>query len=332
MEFTSPLPFEDHYCFLDIGIHLRTDFSDLFNFLQNSYSRFRTGASQAEHELQIITKSNALPCQVLVQSQNHQYQIFKTTQGFVLNNKNLELGTETAVRVNNGQIDPISYSEILATLDNNRSEDDQEYLFSLVQMALLNTLTYLMPQHHLLHGAALTWHNEGLILAGDSGCGKSSLSLALVKHGCQFLSDDVAGLNLITHQIEPFPRSLNLRQRGLSLLHRLLKTQAITPGPIDIEALFPNSIGNSSPLCHLFLLKGIHQQPNIKPVPKRQAIWQTLRFSHVPVTDPTKTLWQLAPLINRIPCYELIVGELDSTAALICHWLEKSRYDAAHTK
>ena len=328
MEFTSPLPFEDHYCFLDIGIHLRTDSSDLLNFFQNSYSRFRTYASQAEHEFQIITKSNALPCQVLIQSQNHQYQIFKTTQGFVFNDNNLESGTETAVRFNNGQIAPISYFEILATLDNNRSEDDQEYR-SLVQMALLNTLTSLMPQHHLLHGAALTWHNEGFILAGDSGCGKSSLSLALVKHGCQFLSDDIASLNLITHQIEPFPRRLNLRQRGLSLLHHLLKTQTITPGPVDIEALFPNSIGSSSPLCHLFLLKGIHKQPDIKPIPKRQAIWQTLRFSHAPVTYPTKTLWQLAPLINRIPCYELIIGELDSTAVLIQHWLEKNRYDAA---
>jgi len=313
------LPFEDHYRFLDVSIRICTDSRDLLSLLHNSYARFRTHTSQ--HELRIITKPNTLSCQILIESQNHQYQLFKTTQGLVFLDKNLKSGTTTVVRFNREQIYPISSSEILSTLDDRRSEDDPVRFFSLIQIALLKTLSLLMPQHHLLHGAALTWHNQGFILAGNSGYGKTSLSLALVKQGCQFLSDDIANLNLTTHHIEPFPRCLNLRQHGLPLLRHLLKTKEINPGPIDIETLFPNSIGNASPLRHLFLLKGIQRQPKIQPVSKRQAIWHTLQLSHIPVTQPAQMLWQLAPLFNQIRCYELIVGELESTAALIRHWL-----------
>jgi hypothetical protein len=328
------LPFEDGYRFLDIEIRICTDSQDLLSLFQDSYPRFRINISRAEHEFQVITKPNHLPCRVAIQSQNHQYMVFKTTQGFVFSEKNLQeqSGTEKMVRFEKGQLYPISHSETLRILDNNHSQGDQEHLFAYVQMALLRTLATLMPQHHLLHGAAVTWHNDGIILAGASGQGKSSLSLALVKHGFKFLSDDIAGLNLTTQTVEPFPRSLNLRQRGLPILRHLLKVKEITHGPIDIEALFPNSLCSTSPLRHLFLLKGIQSQPKIKPIPKRQAIWQALQLSHTPVTHPAKMLWQLAPLFNQIHCYELIVGELDPTAVLIRHWLEENRYDSTQTR
>jgi len=325
------LPFKDNYRFLDIGIRICTDSQEVLSFFQGSYPRFRLKVSRAEHDFRVITKPSHLPSRIAIQSQTHQYLVFKTTQGFVFSETNLKSGTDKMVRFKKGQLYHISPSETLSILDNNQSQGDQEHLFSFVQMALLRTIATLMPHRHLLHGAALTWHKNGLILAGAAGQGKSSISLALVKHGLKFLSDDIACLNLTTQTVEPFPRSLNLRQRGLPILRNLL-TEEITHGAIDIEALFPNSVGSTSPLRHLILLKGFQSQPELKPIPKRQAIWQALRLSHTAVTHPTKMLLQLAPLFNQIHCYELIMGELDPTAALIRHWLEENRYDSTQTR
>lgn len=53
-------------------------------------------------------------------------------------------------------------------------------------------LTILGPSAGLtpLHCACVAWKGSGLLLAGESGAGKSSLSLALAQSGFDFLSDD----------------------------------------------------------------------------------------------------------------------------------------------
>jgi hypothetical protein len=316
-----PLPFEDSFRFIEINVQIRSDSNELLRFFKRTYARFHINVPHAEHEFRVIMKPKHSPCQVAIQSHNHHYLVFKTTQGFVFNEKNLESGAEKMVRFDGGPPYPISLSETLSTLDN--SEGDPKQLFSFVQMALLRTLAILMPQHYLLHGAAVSWHEEGLIFAGASGRGKSSLSLALVKHGFKFLSDDVSCLNLSNHQIEPFPRCLNLRRHGLPLLQNLLKKINLTQGAIDIEAIFPNSVGSTCPLRYLFLLKGFQSEPEIKHIPKRQALWQALPLSHTPVIHPAKALLRLAPLLNQVRCYELAVGELDATVALIQDWVER---------
>ena len=73
-----------------------------------------------------------------------------------------------------------------------------------------NTLTR-VRSHLLFHAAALSWCGKGVILAADSGCGKTTLTLALVRHGFKFLSDEVAALALKNGELVPYPRSLSVR-------------------------------------------------------------------------------------------------------------------------
>jgi len=327
---SHPLPFEDSFRFIEINVRIRSDSQDLLRFFKSSYARFHTNIPRAEHDFRVIMKPKDSPYRVAIYSPHHQSKVFKTTQGFVFNEKNIQSGAEEMVMFNGGQLDPISLTETLNLLDN--AEGDPKQLFSFVQIALLRSLAILMPQHYLLHGAAVSWHDNALIFAGASGRGKSSLSLALVKHGFKFLSDDVSCVNLSNLMIEPFPRSLNLRQHGLPLLQNLLKAEKInlTQGAIDIETLFPNSIGKTCPLRYLFLLKGFQKKPEIKPIPKRQSLWQTLPLSHTPVSHPAKALLRLAPLFNQIQCYNILVGELDATVALIQQFLEGNQYESSH--
>ncbi|MDB5705676.1 MAG: HPr kinase [Sphingomonas bacterium] len=48
----------------------------------------------------------------------------------------------------------------------------------------------------VLHGSAIAHEGAGIVLIGDSGQGKSTLTAALIEQGAQFLTDDIVALGL----------------------------------------------------------------------------------------------------------------------------------------
>lgn len=85
---------------------------------------------------------------------------------------------------------------------------------------LRNTLEQIRS-HLLFHAATLSRRGKGIILAADSGCGKTTLTLALVRQGFKFLSDEVAALSLKDGKLTPYPRCLLLRMGTLQIFQQL---------------------------------------------------------------------------------------------------------------
>jgi hypothetical protein len=84
----------------------------------------------------------------------------------------------------------------------------------LYQRFLATVLLHVEP-HAVFHGAALVDRaGGGLVLAGPSGHGKSSLSLALVERGFGFLGDDYAPVDLASGTVWPFPRTASVHPGG----------------------------------------------------------------------------------------------------------------------
>ena len=69
-----------------------------------------------------------------------------------------------------------------------------------------------------LHAAALVSADGVLLLAGRSGCGKSTVSAALLSAGWQYLSDDTILLSSASLNVVPMPYSLGLKRGSWSLL------------------------------------------------------------------------------------------------------------------
>ena len=70
---------------------------------------------------------------------------------------------------------------------------DRQFIGYYFLEAIANyTLTqlYLTP----VHGACVAWRGRGVLLCGDSGAGKSSISFACARRGWTFLSDDATCL------------------------------------------------------------------------------------------------------------------------------------------
>ncbi|HEX2999006.1 MAG TPA: hypothetical protein VHR86_02050, partial [Armatimonadota bacterium] len=126
----------------------------------------------------------------------------------------------------------------------------------LTHALLFSTLASRVRSHWLLHAAALSTANGGVLLAGSSGAGKTTLALALAQRGFGWHSDEVAALARNNGCLESFPRMALLRPGTLRLLPQL--HGAIQPWPLHeddaIGCWQPVIIGQPSPLRYVFLL------------------------------------------------------------------------------
>ena len=63
-----------------------------------------------------------------------------------------------------------------------------------------------------LHAAAIEWQGTALLLAAESGSGKSTTTWGLLHHGFQYLSDELSPVDLNTMRVFPYPHALCLKQ------------------------------------------------------------------------------------------------------------------------
>ncbi len=72
-----------------------------------------------------------------------------------------------------------------------------------------------------LHGSSFVYRNKGIMLCGESGAGKSSLTAAFCKDGSAFLTDDVSPLTFNDHipYILPLSDRIKLWQDSLEQLY-----------------------------------------------------------------------------------------------------------------
>ena len=125
--------------------------------------------------------------------------------------------------------------------------------------AILNAVTARVRSHYLFHAAGLAapagGTQAGVILAGGSGLGKTTLTLALAAQGApgapgyRAYSDDVAAVGRDDGQLYPFPRRLGVREpNGAPGEKRLLDIDEIAPYGSQQTA--------SCPARFLFVLTG----------------------------------------------------------------------------
>jgi len=111
--------------------------------------------------------------------------------------------------------------------------------------AILSAATARVRSHVLFHAAALAAPDGGVLLAGDAGLGKTTLTLALLGHGYRVFSDDVAAVGCEDGRLHPFPRPLAVRDAACSPGEKRL---------LDLAG--PQAAKAASPLRRLFLLAG----------------------------------------------------------------------------
>lgn len=159
---------------------------------------------------------------------------------------------------------------------------------------ILGMLAGRVRDRWLLHGASLARDGRGLFLAAPSGFGKTTLALALAGRGFRLLADDIAPLHRIRRELEPFPRSLSLREGTRATIPLDLARRALdarrwrTPDDaewlVDPVALLGAQTAGARPRCVVLLRTpaapaGVrrYDRAEVLFAPGGEPSWETLR-------------------------------------------------------
>ncbi len=204
---------------------------------------------------------------------------------------------------------------------------NQEYF----RQCLLDVMIYpLLEVRHLitLHAACVMYQDKGVLLAGNSGAGKSSLSYACARRGWTFVSDDASAFHRNTPNptVIGHPQKFRFREPVGELFpeFRGLKSSLRSYGKPTIEVsthLLENIITaeESAVNAIVFLNRAAYQfgPPVLVPISPEEA-WKRLSFSVWAVQMPAfeERLAALERLL-AVPMYEMRYSELDPAIDLL---------------
>jgi hypothetical protein len=202
-------------------------------------------------------------------------------------------------------------------------------LLRLLEVGLDSHLASETSQRLLFHAAALIRNNRAIVLPGDSGWGKSTLTLALAERGYSYLSDEFAVLDPRSAQIEAFPKPISIRDP--SPFAASLQRYGDWLTPAEYPAVRPESV------------RYVHPPNRVPPLAGQPA---PVGFIIFPRYDPT-AITQLTPLepdevarrllshsvnlprlggagiqlvarlVAQAQCYALTTSQLDPTCRLL---------------
>lgn len=94
-------------------------------------------------------------------------------------------------------------------------DSGRDELIHSIESYLVMGLQFARPELVFLHSAALEFEGRAFLISGASGNGKSTLAWALTHHGCAYLSDELAPVD-VTDPTRPlvnaYPHSLNQKR------------------------------------------------------------------------------------------------------------------------
>jgi HprK-related kinase A len=94
----------------------------------------------------------------------------------------------------------------------------------------MNLQVALGERHYLLlHAATVARGGKAIILTGESGSGKSTMSAVLMSEGWRFMGDEFALLDPETGMLHPFPRPVSLKNMAMDVLSERMKPDRFGP-------------------------------------------------------------------------------------------------------
>jgi len=181
-----------------------------------------------------------------------------------------------------------------------------------------------------VHGALVARHGLGALLVGRGESGKSTLACALWQRGAALLGDDVALLDPAHGEARPAPRRVSVREESRPLLgdrffdriRRGASSASRGDGclfhPDEIEPSPPRS---AVPLVALVFLgrRGAVAGPaGTEPLPPALALLALLPYTNLLTGRETgAAIRTLAPLVARIPAFDLGRGPLDAMTGAV---------------
>jgi len=195
----------------------------------------------------------------------------------------------------------------------------------------------LQPEVLVFHAAAVAIGDRGVVLMGNKGVGKTTLSLTLAARGHAFLGDEWTAVCSKTLELLPLRRAASIRPgEHCAGVQRFLSTnecesESLRDGTRRLRApvskIFPSAAARRVGFTDLFFLGGFAPTPRVErfqsrgeTLPAMTPLISTL-WDHT----PGKRAFQVLRTLGRVNCYQLDPGgSPDETADAIERTVKES--------
>lgn len=173
----------------------------------------------------------------------------------------------------------------------------------------------------LLHAAAVRCPNGcGILILADSGGGKTTTALSMLRQGSAFLADDLVVLQAAGEEVQVtgFPELLNLTEQTVRFFPEIQehfdltsKMNASQKKMISAQAVYGNA--NMVDTCRLdaiFFVRIESEGPQTRPANPGQALGKLLRGHTFAQSQqvPRTSVSNFFSILDRIPAFELHTG------------------------
>jgi hypothetical protein len=173
-----------------------------------------------------------------------------------------------------------------------------------------------------LHSGALSKNNNGILLLGDSGNGKSTLTLEMTaNHDWLYLTDEV-GLIDPELMIHPFLKTVSCKKTGIVKIDEHWETRSFG---IDHQVAVPREKhGKPVPLKAIFFVKySPEAKPGIIPIKKSDALMRLMN-AQIGRAKYIATIEQMAEVVKKADSYLLQHNDCITAANLIDNLIGES--------
>jgi hypothetical protein len=178
----------------------------------------------------------------------------------------------------------------------------------MVAMYAISSAFRMHPDTLVFHAASVAINGKGVLLFGDKGTGKTTLSLCLASRGHAFLGDEWGAVSSSTGELLPMRSLSSIRQgpRAKRVDEYLQKHQCRTSTLADgttrvragVGAMFPEATARVVPLTHAFFLRRFASRPKVERFARERA--ELLRASPLLATVSGQPSGRLAIELLRI--------------------------------
>ena len=195
--------------------------------------------------------------------------------------------------------------------------DDATALLHHVDKRIAIALQRQRPDLLFLHAAAVASKGRVAVLAAAPNTGKSTLALAVLALGLEYLSDELAPIDPASLVVEPYPRALCLKTAVPEPL--VVPVGAVSDGRrllVPFEAASPVP-GGYRLAALVFLDRDAPGGPALSPLTSAAAAAHVMRHALNPSAHADEGLDAAVRLAARVPSFGLATGDLAQAAAAV---------------
>jgi len=193
-----------------------------------------------------------------------------------------------------------------------------ESLLFCVDKDMTLTLQRVRRDLFFLHAAAVAWNGRVAVVPAFAGTGKSTLTFALLENGFEYLSDELAPIDLNRLTVHPYPHALCLKSRPP-------KPFTLPDGAIELDGTFQLPVHEPTPIHRspmpvaaiVFIGRSPDHAPGLHRVTTATATTRLMAHALNALAHSDYGLDAAISLGRAVPSFELDVTDLSAASAAI---------------